>query len=244
LTMRLDRAQQIDPWVREILLARVYTSTAQQSRGGSGNFGGLEDHMEHGRRHALKAWELKPELPEAAGEMLYITRASWRMAKGRESAVGEDVRFWFDEAVQAEFNYLPAYYDLAWALRPRWGGSPEKMMAFGDECLQTERFDTDVPLMFHSIADDFVDEGSDWPTVVQTKGFYERYLFLFGNMARVAPDDAARNRHLSRLAAVSYLAGKKDEARKLLSELKAAANAEDFEVFRLSLDEVRKELGS
>lgn len=242
-TMKLDAAKDLDPWVREILLTRLYHAVAWKARGNGPVM--LKDgwerslhNLEHARRHALRAWELHPELPEAAGEMIKITMAS-------KGAAGENVRFWFDEAVQADFDYLEAYFSLAWALRPRWGGSHQQMGAFGDECLSTGRFDTDIPFMFHKSMSDIVEETGDWGPFLQTStGVYERYQGLFEGLAQNAKDDAARNRHRARLAAVSYAAGKKDKAREILSELKEAANPKDFELFGLSLDDVRKDLGS
>lgn len=242
LTMKLDSAKDLDPWVRAILLTRLYSAVAWKARGGGtavtqDGWQRFLHNMEHARRHALRAWELKPELPEAAGAMLKITMAS-------KGAAAENVRFWFDEAVQADFTYLDAYYNLAWALRPRWGGNHNQMFAFGNECLSTGRFDTDVPFMYHHVVSDIVDERGDWKAMLQISGVYERYNLLFETLAQNAKDDTARNRHRSRLAAVSYVAGKNDKVREILSELKEAARSQDFELFNLSLDEVRKEIES
>jgi hypothetical protein len=241
--MRLDKAKNLDPWIREMILARFYYAVAWIIRGnGSANSAMPEDrqrfptHLEHARRHALRAWELKPELPEAAGEMLKITMTG-------KGAAGEDVRFWFDEAVQADFADLDAYLSLAWALRPRWGGSHEKMLAFGDECLATGRFDTDVPLLFHKMVSDIVEERGSWTELLKFPGMYERYVVLFETMAKNAKSDVARHRYRSRLAAISYLSGKTDETSKLLSELKENAVTQEFEVFNLSLDTIRDFLG-
>ena len=242
LSMRLDKAKNLDPWIREITLARFYYAVAWRIRGfGTLDAISVEDrqrflvHLEHARRHALRAWEIKPELPEAAGEMLKITMTD-------KGTAGEDVRFWFDEAVQDDFADLDPYLSLAWALRPRWGGSHEKMLAFGDECLATGRFDTDVPLMFHKMVSDIVEERGNWTVFLQLQGIYERYVVLFENMAKNAPTDAARHRYRSRLAAISYLSGKTDETKKLLSELKNNVVTQEFEVFNLSLDTIRDAL--
>ena len=241
LSMKLDSAKNIDPWVRELLLTRFYNTVAWDTRSGfmsRDRWERYEHYMVHARRHGLKAWELRPELPEAARELLNITMGT------DKGAAGEDVRFWFDEAVQADFNYLDVYLSLAWALRPRWNGSHEKMIAFGDECLATGRFDTDVPFMYHQMVNDVVQERGDWGPLLKAQGIYERYDLLFGALAKNAKDDAARNRHRGRLAAVSYAAGKNDKAREILSELKTAVNPQDFELFNLSLEDVRKDLES
>jgi len=244
LSVNLDIAKDIDPWVREILLTRFYNTVAWGTRtsgpGGSmmtkDRWERYEHYMVHARRHGLRAWELRPELPEAARELLNITMGT------NKGAAGEDVRFWFDEAVQADFNYLDVYLSLAWALRPRWNGSHDKMIAFGDECLATGRFDTDVPFMYHQMVNDIVEERGAWGPLLEAPGIYERYVVLFEGLAKNAKSDAARNRQRARLAAVSYAAGKNDKAREILSELKSAVDPQDFALFNLPLDEVRNNL--
>jgi hypothetical protein len=239
LSMKLDSAKNIDPWVREILLTRFYNAVAWDTRTGfmtQDRWERYEHYMVHARRHGLKAWELRPELPEAARELLNITMGT------NKGAAGEDVRFWFDEAVQADFNYLDVYLSLAWALRPRWNGSHDKMIAFGDECLATGRFDTDVPFMYHQMVNDIVEERGAWGPLLEAPGIYERYVVLFEGLAKNAKSDAARNRQRARLAAVSYAAGKNDKAREILSELKSAVDPQDFALFNLPLDEVRNNL--
>jgi hypothetical protein len=243
LSLKLDKIKNLDPWIHEIILARFYYAVAWKIRGnGSANSITGEDrqrflvHLEHSRRHALRAWELKPELPEGAAEMLKITMTD-------KGAAGGEVRFWFDEAVQADFADLDVYFDLAWALRPRWGGSHEKMIAFGDECLATERFDTDVPPMFHKMVSEVVEERGNWTVLLQSPGLYERYVVLFEAMAKNAKTDIARHRYRSRLAAISFLAGKTDQTSQLLSQLKDNAVPQEFEAFNLSLETIREGLG-
>lgn len=48
----------------------------------------------------------------------------------------------------AQMDYPQAYNDMIFALLPRWGGSHRQMLEFAGECLDTERYDTDVPLFF------------------------------------------------------------------------------------------------
>ena len=238
-TMKLDSTKDIDPWVHEILLARLYHTIAWEIRGtGPGGFLPQQffDNMEHARRHALRAWEMKPELPEAATLMLKITMAD-------KGAAGENVRFWFDEAVQADFTCLEAYHSLAWALRPRWRGNHKQMLAFGDECLATGRFDTEIPLMFHQMASGVVEERGSWWVLLEIPGVYERYNTLFETLAKNATNDTARNHLRAYLAAVAYLAGKEDRTRQILNELGSAVNPEDFAAFELSLDAIREDLG-
>jgi hypothetical protein len=47
--------------------------------------------------------------------------------------------------MKAQMDYLPAYHNLLWGLRPRWSGSHQAMLALGLEAAKTKRFDTLVP---------------------------------------------------------------------------------------------------
>ena len=60
----------------------------------------------------------------------------------------ESARFWFDEAVAAQFDAPRAHDHLLHDLLPRWNGSHVELLKFGLECLNTKRFDTEVPRTF------------------------------------------------------------------------------------------------
>jgi hypothetical protein len=72
-----------------------------------------------------------------------------------------DMRAWFDRAVAAQMDYFDAYRSFIWALRPRWHGSHEEMLMFGDELLRTGRFDTCVPFYYFKVVADIASEESD-----------------------------------------------------------------------------------
>ena len=94
--------------------------------------------MEIARDHFEEAYRLDPTRPEAATEMIEIAMAG-------HARSGEDERFWFKRAVTAQIDWPVAYGTMRWALRPRWGGSYDAMYRFGLECMQSGRYDTDVP---------------------------------------------------------------------------------------------------
>ena len=82
------------------------------------------------------AAEAEPTFPEAPWQLV-------RCLYGQPEA-----RRWFDEAVRREFDCPGLRESFLHGLRPRWGGSVEAMLALGDECLASERFDTRVPLFW------------------------------------------------------------------------------------------------
>lgn len=56
-----------------------------------------------------------------------------------------DMRKWFDLSTAAQIDYARAYGMMLWGLRPRWHGSKGKMIDFGRECMNSGRFDSNVP---------------------------------------------------------------------------------------------------
>ena len=85
-----------------------------------------------------RAWQIRQDLPFVASGGLCTAMGDKREA-----------RKWFDRVVSAQLDFRPAYQTyIFYALYPRWCGSLEEMKEFGEECLATGRFDTDVPLFY------------------------------------------------------------------------------------------------
>lgn len=138
---------QLDPWLKEYLWGRHRMALAWSARGnGFANtvteegWRAFSTRMAEARKHMVKSWGLQPKQPHAATALISVSMS--------DGTTGE-LRQWFDRAVAAQFDFPEAYDSLLWALRPRWGGSLEAMVEFGKRCLETKRFDTDVPWVFH-----------------------------------------------------------------------------------------------
>ncbi len=235
----VEKARGIDPWVVEMAKGTLAHSKAWVARGGGSaasvdeeGWKGFSEHMDVAQKHFVKAYKLHPEYPEAA---------TW-MIKVRNASGGEDwePRFWFDRAVAAELDHQEAYAMMLWSLRPRWGGTHEKMYAFGRECLETRRFDTAVPRWYWRALRDIGGKGELENQVVWLKrrGVYaDVSLYLEGIGKRKQPR-ASRLYGASVQVIAAYLAGKRDEAAELYLAL-----GKDFvpAAFRLfpSLDAAR-----
>jgi hypothetical protein len=105
---------------------------------------GFRQNLALAREHLVSAWNENPHDPAAATEMIKVV-----MGENEEK---EKMRIWFDRAVAADFDYLAAYHQFEWGLRPRWLGSYEEMNAFGEECAATGRYDTQVPYQRVAVA--------------------------------------------------------------------------------------------
>lgn len=134
-----------DPWTLDMIAGRYYYALAWHHRGGGyassvkpEGFRLFRENLKKAAKHFEKAYQLHPEFPEAAGDMVAVATAGGSNLTPRE---------WFDRAVAAQMDYLLAYDYLRLRLRPRWGGSHSAMYRFGRECADTERYDTNVPFL-------------------------------------------------------------------------------------------------
>lgn len=137
-----------DAWAHQIWCGSVEVERAWKARGGGfassvapEGWKGWGTHMKNAYTHFSKAYALRPDRPEAAASMIKVLCGY--------SQEGDSARLWFDRAVAAQMDYMPAYanYEL-FALNSVWGGRLDAYKAFALECLNTNRFDTAVPLYY------------------------------------------------------------------------------------------------
>jgi hypothetical protein len=137
------------------------------------------------------------------------------MGEGQQA----EARLWFDRAVAARFDYEPAYVSYLSLLMPRWGGSPQKLLAFGTECAATGRFDTNVPFFLYR-SQQYIRRDSD--------GSFEPWaqFHAYAALEDAALKTAAAPEHRSRAAycrtiaaAVAVRQNQYEEALKLIKEL-------------------------
>ena len=206
-----------DPWIVHMAEASYLSNQAWEARGGdwavSVTEQGWRDFKEgltQARPRLLQAWELHPEYPEAATEMMSLL-----IGLGTERS---EIRRWFDRAVAGQFDWSPAYDCYVWALRPRWGGSHEEMYDFGLECLATKRFDTCVPQLLYQILLAITEEEANtefW----QRPGLYANLQTLFTGLLAEPRRVTEQTCWKSVYAAVAWRCGYPLDARPLLDEL-------------------------
>lgn len=135
-------------WVRLTLTGQAETQWAWALRGGGwastvsqDGWKGFAEHIQLAHEALEKASKLRPDRPEAAALMITVAMA--------ENAPPTVSRQWFNQAVAAQFDYLPAYTKLMWNYAPRWLGSEQMVLEFGKACAATQRYDTEVPAMIY-----------------------------------------------------------------------------------------------
>jgi len=168
LYAKLKEAKGVHPYVCDFVGGSVSIDKAWEARGSDwasevseAGWRGFEENLKKARSLLTRAWRNYPEFPQAPAEMIRVTM-------GGEAGPGEAERLWFDRAVAAQMDYYDAYEALMRALLPRWGGSHEEMYDFGVECLNSGRFDTNVPMIFMKtllwITHDYEGDASVWTT--------------------------------------------------------------------------------
>ncbi len=207
-------------WLALVFEGEFHVMEAWKERGGgyantvtAQGWEGFRKHLAAARKSFSSAWTLRPDLPLAPCRMISVAMG--------ESSV-EEMRVWFDRTVAAQIDYPNAWSEMRWALRPRWHGSLEAMLALGKSAVDTGRFDTDVPRKFFDAVSDLESElemlpgqhiygRSDiWPNLAR---MYEGYI-AEPSLHEMQPG------WRSTYAAVAYLGGKYDVARTQLEAIR------------------------
>lgn len=85
------------------------------------------------------AWKLDPNNAEIAAEMM-------RVELGEGKGI-ERLNLWFNRAMNVSSNYYRACETKLLYLDPKWYGSPQAMLEFGRECVASEKWGGNVPLI-------------------------------------------------------------------------------------------------
>jgi len=192
--------------------ARGYGSSAEVSPEGWKQF---EQQIAIAAKRYRQAWQRDPSLPEAPTRMIAM---SAHLEADEQSAMW----LWFQRAVDAQFDYAPAYSTMLHYLKPRWVGSYEEMHDFGLACLETGRFDTRVPGYYLSALCaierdrellEHPNPGEYW----KRPGIYERLLAMCDSYQRAQPQGRLQWDTLR--AAVAMKCGYHDQAAVIVKRL-------------------------
>jgi tetratricopeptide (TPR) repeat protein len=236
LIEELDAIPDLDPWIEHVVKGRYHVDLAWQARGGgwastvtSQGWKLFAEELKTAETHLVEAHQLHPEFPEAATIMISVSMGG----SGNVSP-----RKWFDRAVTAQFDYRPAYMSLLWALRPRWGGSHEAMYDFGIDCLNSGRFDTEVPRFFLKVVWDIASEMDDWRAAYRRPDTYRDMKVFFEGMLTEPRREAQQDYFKTVYGIVAWAAEESQDARRLFDELGDKADPAAFRGFLLDADSV------
>ena len=201
----------LDVWLSDMIAGADHIHLAWEARGSGWARDVPEDawpkfreHLEKAKMHLTRAWTLRPEHPEAAARLVTV-------ALGGVADEDRDCRYWFDQAVRAQVDYAPAYTAMLESLTPRWGGSLEQLIAFGVECKQTGRFDTDIPSKYLTAVQMAVNETAGDLSLWRQPAIYADALDVLAGYEAL-PDSINRRRYFTTHVMLAWNAERWDEA--------------------------------
>ena len=205
-------AAPLSDWAKLTLLGAAEIRLGWNARGGAyahlvteEGWEGFDDFLTGARHLLVNAWELRPDRPEPTIDMIKIVMAG----RGEPE---DTLRLWFDRAITAQFDYLPAYRAVLWALRPRWGGSHPLMLEFAQSCLDTGRFDTSVPSVYFKTLSDIYSETGNWRGLYRRADIAPNVMRLSKALLEEPTRQYERHLHESMFAVNAWMAGYFDEA--------------------------------
>lgn len=253
----LENQDQADPWLKNMLLGMFYNELGLHG-GTLREFWPSFDiiigpnwkkakalfmgHLRKSYRLYLQAYKIDPELPEAP---LKLFRMSFRqtpvMIDGASIQDAVDTsfdrlspaspRYWFDQAIAAQFDFRPMYREYRGSLIPEKTiydrlALHQPVVDFGKECLDTERFDTQVPFGFHEALQTVIakDEHSKFPNSPRNREVYEQTKLL-PPMKRMVEGYAShfteeeKYYYATLLAGMHWIQGQEDIARAQFAKL-------------------------
>ena len=129
-----------------LLKGTFYKDYAWQARGGA--YAGevtrsgwtlFGERLGEAEKALEKAWELNPRDERIARHMMTVELGQ---GKGRPR-----MEMWFKRATDLNPNYYDAFYAKLYYLEPKWYGTPEDMLEFGHECVDSKKWGGRVPLI-------------------------------------------------------------------------------------------------
>lgn len=166
---------------------------------------GFREYQAKARTELEASWELAPEYPFAAAKMISVAMA------GSDDTLAE-MRLWFDRAIEAQCDYWPAYDNWLWGMHPRWHGTHDAMLEFGEHCLATERWDTNTPTFYLSAVREVRDDSDDYDLYAEPE-IYANLRHLYLGMAENAADDRDARQWRTVLAALALRTENHDEVK-------------------------------
>lgn len=221
--------EKADPWIVNVIGGHYHVQAAWAARGGGWAQSVTEEgwqqffaHLEKARDCCAKAWELRPDYPEGAAQMITV-------AMGGGDRLNEDERKWFDRAVAAQLDHSPAYSAYRTSLRPRWGGSHARMIDYARECASTGRFDTGVPHEFIQVMLDIADDLDFQPAFWNAPGTYETAKQVCEGYAKAETSPERADWYRTYHAAAAWRTGRWADACALLDALGDRAPTQPFD---------------
>lgn len=209
---------EVPEWFLRYMRGRRFQRLAWKARGSGYSNTVTEEgwkdfaaYLAQARGELERSHELAPEVPFAASRMISV-------AMGASDDPVTEMRTWFDRAIAAQADYWPAYSDWLWGMRPRWHGSHQAMLDFGEQCLATGRHDTRVPNHCLAAVKEVAKDSDDG--IYQDERVYRDLRQLCLGEIEHADDPRTVQEWRTLLAVLAFQIGEFDETREQWNLLK------------------------
>jgi hypothetical protein len=102
----------------------------------------FRDRLARAHKFLEQAWEKNPTWPQIPTNMIVVA-----MGEGMKQ---EDMELWYSRAMQVDPDSYEAGRAKMLFLEPKWGGSAEKVLEFGHQCVAEQNWAGNVPFMLIS----------------------------------------------------------------------------------------------
>ncbi|MEZ5944875.1 MAG: hypothetical protein R3C18_26120 [Planctomycetaceae bacterium] len=269
----LESHSKLDHWLKHMVIGELHeklstdAGTLRQMWPGYNlldEVAALKLHREHRHRayqSFLEARLIDRQSPETLSKLfrmsfpLMPSGMSFEYTSGvlpPESPVNP--RYWFDEVVSMQIDYRPIYREMRWSMlralpsRDFDWSDYGTLVAFGEECLATERFDTQVPFEFHQAVQAIVrhDEYSIPPAsprnrlVYSREGLIDKFAMLRNGYSDILNEKSV-DYFDSLLAGMHWIRGERELASQKIDQL-ATIDQNAFAELYLDTFEILREL--
>lgn len=205
LVERAADDERLHGWLRAMAAGKAAYDKAWRLRGGGyssevddDKWQGFFEAVAEAKKHFSTAYDLEPDHPEAAGELVAV-------ANCEDDADTETVRHWFDEARAAQVDYFPAYEHLLWAMKPQWRGNLGVMYGLAQEWYAEGAYDTNAPWMAAKAVFDIGRMTGGWDKPLQSEGPYTLVMSALQAMADDPGHDASVRRDFTRAVLLTHV---------------------------------------
>ncbi len=137
-------AENLDPWLKEMILGRNFLAAAWDERGG-GYAGsvteegwiGFKENLIQAKKHFEAAHQIQSSFSEAASQMVELSVICSEVP---------DNEYWLKTALEREIDSNTAIYNYAWYHLPRWCGSTNGLLNFAEALIRNHKPGTKMAL--------------------------------------------------------------------------------------------------
>ena len=188
------RKSKIPEWARNTIAAHQLLESVSQFRLDSPE---RKRAVDEARELLLRAWNLNPNRPEAAAEMVWVS------AFGPEPE--REARVWFDRAVALQCDYPGAYQNMFRCFQYTKNGNA--LLAFGLACSKIPRRDVTVHEYLLVSVLGLTKQVQDWTMIVRKREVAERIAALFNEKVESSTTEAQFNHYSILGVLLNWMAG-------------------------------------